>query len=323
MKSIYSLFYQIFSSKNLLFIQEETEGSILADATALQEGFESSWDRLWDRMSGWKDALINHLPEIALAIIVFFTCYFLSIYAKRFTNKYLQNSVKKTSVRSLISNLVSIILVMTGLMISISILNLGDIFNGLLAAGGIAGLAVGLALQGTLANTFSGIFLSLNDMMNVGDWVETNGYEGEVVEINLRNTRIREPDNNIVVIPNKTIIDHPFKNFGLTHRIRITLKCGIEYKYNLREIKDIATEAIKKKFPPLLSEKIEFHWLQFGESSIDFQIRFWISGNKKVILLEAHSEAMMVLKEAFDKNEINIPFPIRTLEFTDKSLFKS
>lgn len=308
--------FTFFNQSNLLLIIQE-KSEVVEGAIEFQENLTSSWDKLWLRMDGWRESLIGHLPEIIIALSVFAVCYILSIYTKRFLFKNLKNTVKKTSIRSLIANIASILLVVTGLMIAISILNLGNMFNGLLAAGGIAGLTLGLALQGTLTNTFSGIFLSLNDMMNVGDWVETNGFTGEVVEINLRNTRIREPDNNLVVIPNQTIIENPFKNFGLTARIRTSVTCGVDYRTSLRTVKELVEKVIGEKYPPRSYESIEFHWLEFGDSSINFQVRFWIEAKKSLAIYEANSEAIMLIKEAFDKQAINIPFPIRTLEFRD------
>ena len=304
---------------NLLLLQEKPSEEIKEDVKTVSEGFKSSWETMWDRIWGWKDALIEHLPEIILSILVFAFCYVLSIYVKRWVQKPLSRIIKRTSIKSLVANVISIFIVLIGIIIAISLLNLSNLLTGILAAGGIAGLAVALAFQGTLANTFSGIFISLNDIMNVGDYVETNGYAGNIEEITLRNTRIREVDNNIAIIPNKNIIENPFKNFGLTPRIRTTINCGVHYDSDMRFVKKITTEAIAKRFPQLDYEHVEFHWLEFADSSINFQVRFWIEARANLTLLEAKSEAMMVLKETLDKHGISIPFPIRTLEWADKS----
>ena len=299
----------------LLFVQKAEDSELEKDVEKVSEGLKTSWEKMWDRIFSWKDTIIEHLPEIILSILVFSVCYVLSVYVKRWVQKPLSRIIKKTSIRSLLANVISILIVLIGIVISISLLNLSDLLTGLLAAGGIAGLAVALAFQGTLANTFSGIFISLNDIMNVGDYVETNGFAGNIEEITLRNTRIREVDNNIVVIPNKTIIESPFKNFGLTPRIRTAIFCGVHYDSDMRLVKKISTEAIAKRFPQLDYEHVEFHWLEFADSSINFQLRFWIEARANLTLLEAKSEAMMILKDTFDQNNINIPFPIRTLEW--------
>lgn len=314
------MFIQIPQTVIKKILQEDTPVAIGKDVEKVSEGFQSSWEKMWERIFSWKSKFIEHLPEIILSIIVFTVCYILSIYIKKWVRKPLSKIIKRASIRSLVANIISGFIVMIGLLISISLLNLSNLLTTFMAAGGIAGLAVALAFQGTLANTFSGIFLSLNDVMNVGDWVVTNGFEGNIEEITLRNTKIRESDNNIAVIPNKNIIESPFKNYGLTARIRTKVICGVHYDSDLRFVKKITIEAIEKRFPHLDYEHIEFHWLEFADSSINFQVRFWIEAQSNRTILEAKSEAIMIIKETFDKHNINIPFPIRTLEWAKNSV---
>ncbi|MEZ5023006.1 MAG: mechanosensitive ion channel family protein [Chitinophagales bacterium] len=277
----------------------------------------SSWNNMLDRLAGWFDAAVTNLPNFILAMVVFGLTYWLSRNLQYWINKPLKRVVKQPSVRELISNFLAIIVIGIGLFLALGILNLDTVLKSLLAGAGVAGLAIGLALQGTLSNTFSGIFLAVKDIMNVGDFVETNGYSGSVVEIGLRNTKVKETDNNIVVIPNRMVLENPFKNYGLTDRVRVTLKCGVGYESDLEEVKNIAIDSIARRFPPQSPENIEFHYLEFGGSSIDFQMRFWVDAKEKLSRLEAHSEAMMLLKKAFDNHDINIPFPIRTLQMSE------
>jgi small conductance mechanosensitive channel len=184
--------------------------------------------------------------------------------------------------------------------------------SSILAGAGVAGLAVGLALQGTLSNTFSGIFLSVKEILNVGDYIETNGYAGNVDEISLRHIKVREADNNFVFIPNKMVVDQPFKNYGLTPLIRTTITCGVGYESDLEKVRDVCIETIEKAFPPN-DKTIEFHYLSFADSSINFQLRFWVPAKMQMSLLEAKSTAIMLIKKRFEKENINIPYPIRTL----------
>ncbi|WMX14111.1 MULTISPECIES: mechanosensitive ion channel family protein [unclassified Aureispira] len=278
-----------------------------------QDQMTSSWDKIMDKLAHWVDAIILNLPNLILAILIFTIAYWLSTYVKNWVNKLLRKPIKEASIRGLISNIASIVFITLGLILALNVLNLNDVLTSILAGAGVAGLAVGLALQGTLANTFSGIFLAVRDVISVGDWVETNGYSGSIVEIDLRNTKLKEADNNIVVIPNQMILDNPFKNYGLTTKIRSTIKCGVAYGSDLEAVQEIAKEAIKELYPPQGGQEIEFHYLEFGGSSIDFQLRFWVNATKKLTALEAKSKAMIALKKAFDANNIDIPFPIRTL----------
>lgn len=298
-----------------LLLQEKPAGEVAENIEKVTEEFGNSWTEMWDRVLGWKEKLILHLPEIVVALIAVLIAYFIALFVKRFSEKPLSRMVKRTSVRHLISNALYIAIIIIGLILALGVLNLDNVLTAILAAGGVAGLAIGLALQGTLSNTFSGISLSVNDVLNVGDWVETNGYRGNVEQINLRHTRLREADNNIVVIPNKTILENPFKNFGLTPRIRVILKCGVHYKTDLEAARELVLKAIEKRFVQLEYEKVEFFYNEFGDSSINFTVRFWIDATANVTILDAQSQAIMIIKKVFEENNIDIPFPIRTLEF--------
>ena len=230
-----------------------------------------------------------------------------------YLNRLLKKIIKQPSIRNLITNMVSILVIILGVFLALAILNLDGTLKSLLAGAGVAGLAISLALQGTLSNTFSGIFLAIKDELNTGDYIESNGFSGEVMEIDLRNTKIKEADNNIVVIPNKMIMDNPFKNFGLTKRIRTTITCGIDYSSDLDEVERIAKAAISKIFPESGGENIEFFYTNFGDSSIDFILRFWVDGMKNLTAIEVKSKAIKAIKRTFEENDISIPFPVRTL----------
>ncbi len=283
------------------------------------EESKSAWGKLLDKLSGWLDTLILNLPNFLIASLIFILSYWIAKNLHGFTNKYLKKFLKQPSIRGLVANVVSVLFVVLGLMLALTILNLDGTLKSLLAGAGVAGLAISLALQGTLSNSFSGLFIAIKDEINVGDWIETNGFSGTVEKIDLRNTKVKEPDNNIVVIPNKMILDKPFKNFGLTKRIRCTINCGVAYESNLEKVKEIAIKTIEDTFPPSSDENIEFYYTDFGGSSIDFMLRFWVDATKKLTALQVKSVAIMKIKDTFDKNEINIPFPIRTLIMEDKN----
>lgn len=279
---------------------------------------KEAFDALVDKLYGWLDALILNLPNILVALIVFLTAYFIAQKLKKTINRLLAIRVTQESIRSLIASVSSVLIISLGLFLALGILNLDKALTSVLAGAGVAGLAIGLALQGTLANTFSGILLSVKDIMNVGDWVETNGYAGTVQEIKLRYIKLLEADNNLVIIPNKLVLDNPFKNYGLTTQIRATVKCGVGYESDLKKVRDLTIEAINDTFTVPEDKEIEFHYLEFGGSSINFQTRFWVDAQAKLTILETHSKAIMAIKEKFDQEGINIPFPIRTLQFDDK-----
>jgi len=278
----------------------------------MKDQISISLSNLLDKLINWLNLLIVNLPNIILAVVIFLIAYYVSRRLSAWSLKILKNKIKQSSIRNLIANLISIIIVVIGISLALGVLNLDKALNSLIAGAGVAGLAVGLALQGTLANTFAGISLALKNVINLGDFIETNGYAGTVEDINLRHTQLKTADNNLVIIPNSLVSDSPFKNYGLTHDIRITIECGVGYESDLDSVEQIAKEVISSSFPHK-SKDVEFYFLEFGDSSINFQLRFWVLGTDSMTLLKARSEAIKQIKKRFDKEEINIPFPIRTI----------
>ncbi|GAA4846503.1 mechanosensitive ion channel family protein [Algivirga pacifica] len=274
---------------------------------------ESSWNKLIDQLSDWLDAIVLGLPNFVFAILIFIISLWLSRTVEVWSERALKQFMRQTSLRQLMAKGLAIAVIGLGLLLALGILNLDKVLKSLLAGAGVAGLAVGLALQGTLSNTFSGIFLSIKDIVSIGDWIETNGYVGKVIEIDLLNTKINETDNNVVVIPNKMVLENPMKNYGLTPRVRVTVTCGVAYDSDLKRVKELVLKVVKDIFDVEVGEKVEFHYLAFGGSSIDFHVRFWINATANGEILQAKSDAIMAIKAAFDKEGIEIPFPIRTV----------
>ena len=282
----------------------------------MNDQLKSSTNTIINKLEGWYETFMAYLPNLAVAILVMVLSYFLSRLVYSAVQKLIYKRIDQTSVTRLISRICSIAVVLLGLFLALSAMDLSKSLNGLLAGAGISGLVIGLALQGTLSNTFSGIVLSFRKNIKIGNWISTNGYEGEVTDINLNYLVMREADNNLVVLPNKTILENPFKNYSLTKLWRVTLECGVGYESDLEQVKELTQEVIESNFEQeSLDKEFEFYYTSFGGSSVDFICRFWIRGKDGRARLRAKSRAMIELKKAFERHNINIPFPIRTLQF--------
>jgi small conductance mechanosensitive channel len=108
------------------------------------------------------------------------------------------------------------------------------------------------------------------------------------------------------------------KNFSLTPYIRVTVGCGVGYKSDLEFVEKLVKTTLSNTFKKIDDNKpVEFYFTEFGDSSINFICRFWIEGTRNVHNLEASNKAIIAIKKAFDAEGINIPFPIRTLEFNN------
>ncbi|HUH28146.1 mechanosensitive ion channel family protein [Gelidibacter sp.] len=282
----------------------------------MKDELNKSFDSLVNKLLGWMNSIVENLPNLILAFLVLMLAYFLANHISKLTLKLLGNRVKQKSVSNIIARLTTVVIVMMGLFLALGILNLSQTLTSLITGAGVLGLVIGLALQGTLSNLISGIVISFREKIQIGNWVETNGFTGEIIDINLKNLTLKESDNNVVMIPNKLILDNPMKNYSLTSYIRVDLSCGVGYESDLEFVEKLTKETLEKTFEKIDDSKpVEFFFTEFGDSSINFRCRFWIEGTKSVHNLNATNKAIIAIKKAFDAEGINIPFPIRTLQF--------
>lgn len=291
---------------------------VLVKEIKMEEELSKAFDGVSEKLLGWMNSLIEGLPNFALAIVVMIVAYFIAKYANKIVHKLMSSKVKQQSVVNMISKLTSVVIIMSGIFLALGILDLSKTLTSLITGAGVLGLIIGLALQGTLSNTISGIVISFRDKIQIGNWVETNDFAGEIMDINLKNFTLKETDNNIVIIPNKTILETPMKNFSLTPYMRITVDCGVEYRADLEFVEKLVKTTLANTFKKIDDNKPpEFFFTEFGDSSINFKCRFWVEATRNVHKLEATNRAIIAIKKAFDAEGINIPFPIRTLEFNN------
>ncbi|WP_281846468.1 mechanosensitive ion channel family protein [Olleya namhaensis] len=278
-----------------------------------------AYNLLVTKLEAWFNAIVSNIPNLILAIVVLIAAYFIAKYVKKYVTKFVAKKVQQNSITNMIGTLSSVVVVLAGLFLALGILNLSKTLTSLLAGAGVAGLAIGLALQGTLSNTFAGIVLSFRKKIQIGHWVETNGYSGEVIDINLKDFTIKEADNNMVIIPNKMILDNPMKNYTLTTKMRVFLECGVGYESDLDYVQQLTKETICNTFDQIEKpEDVEFYYTEYGGSSINYLCRFWIDADNALEKMRSKSKAIIEIKKAYDKENINIPFPIRTLQFDNK-----
>ncbi|QCE42855.1 mechanosensitive ion channel family protein [Psychroserpens sp. NJDZ02] len=290
----------------------------------MKSQLSEAYNLLVEKLGAWLNAIVSNIPNLILAIVVLFTAYFIAKYVKKYVTKLVARKVQQNSITRMIGTLSSVVVVLAGLFLALGILNLSKTLTSLLAGAGVAGLAIGLALQGTLSNTFAGIVLSFRKKIQIGHWVETNGYSGEIIDINLKDFTIKEADNNMVIIPNKMILDNPLKNYTLTTKMRVFLECGVGYESDLDHVEQLTKQTICNTFEQIEKpEDVEFYYTEYGGSSINYLCRFWIDAENALEKMKSKSKAIIEIKKAYDKENINIPFPIRTLQFDNKLAFEA
>ncbi|MBD0788800.1 small-conductance mechanosensitive channel MscS [Vibrio sp. Y2-5] len=171
---------------------------------------------------------------------------------------------------------------------------------------GAAGLAIGLALQGSLSNFAAGVLIVGFRPFKSGDYVEVSGVAGSVEAIQIFQTILKTPDNKMVVVPNGAIIGGSITNYSRHATRRVDLVIGVSYKADLQLTKKVIRETLEKDSRILKDPDITIGVLALADSSVNFVVRPWC---KTEDYWGVYFDSMQEIKEALDANGIEIPFP--------------
>ncbi len=281
----------------------------------MEAEFVDVYSTLTEKLLNWLETTIAMLPNLVVALLVLIVFFVLGRLVRRGVKHMLEKTTRNKTIINLLETIVGVLIIGIGVFIALSVLKLDGAVTSLLAGAGIIGLALGFAFQDIASNFISGIILSIRHPFGIGDIIKTNDFYGTVEKMNLRNTIIRTPQGQIVYIPNKSVFENPLENFTANHNRRIDLSCGVSYGDDLEKAKKVALEAVKGLDNYDDSKDVEFYYDEFGGSSINFKIRFWVNFRTNPDYWSARSDAIIAITKAFDENDIMIPFPIRTLDF--------
>lgn len=269
-----------------------------------------------EKMSNWITSAIEILPNFVLAIIVLLIFVLLARLAKKGVKRVAGRKKRNSALTSLLTGMAYIAVLIVGIIIALDILALDKTVTSILAGIGILGIALGFAFQDIGANFISGVIIAGRKPYQVGDVIKSNDVFGSVKEINLNMTVVETFQGQDVLIPNKEILNNVITNYSVTGARRIDLQAGVSYGDDLDKVAQVSKEAIEK-LPFILKDKgvaVQYH--EFGGSSINLVIKYWIKyPGGEIIYPDALSEGIVALKKAYDENGITIPFPIRTLDF--------
>ncbi len=171
---------------------------------------------------------------------------------------------------------------------------------------GAAGLAVGLALQGSLSNFAAGVLIVAFRPFKSGDYVEIGGVAGSVDSIQIFQTVLKSPDNKMVVVPNSAVIGGAITNYSRHETRRVDMVIGVSYKSDLQKTKRVLREMLEKDPRILKDPDMTIGVLTLADSSINFVVRPWC---KTSDYWAVYFDSMQAIKEALDANGIEIPFP--------------
>lgn len=270
-----------------------------------------------DRLEHWFELGAKYLPNLAVALVVLLLSVIVAKVGRMVARRAFNATRLPPSVVSLFSQTVYLLMLAVGVFIGLSVLQLDKAVTSLLAGLGIAGLAISFAFQDLATNFVSGVMLIFQRPLRVGDLVMTQDLKGYVKQVGLRATEIRDLDGQTVFIPSKEILQSTLINYSKDAERRVNLEVGVAYDSDLVVVERACKKAVEDIPNVLASKPVQVHWQEFGGSSINLTLRFWISKSDQASYNEALSAAVKAITASFRKKDVNIPFPIRTLDFGD------
>lgn len=294
----------------------QTTDSLTATAAEAAFDVQAALAEAWAKVVGWTEGLVQSLPNVIAAIVVLLVFWGLAKGVRKVVGRIAARVADQPEVNRIIAAAAYGLTLALGLVLALGALNLDKTVTSLLAGAGIIGLALGFAFQDIAENFIAGIILNLRNQFTEGDVVESGDYMGVIERVELRATVMRTFTGQRVLIPNAQVFKSALVNYTQSRIRRVDVAVGVSYGDDLEKVRRVATEAVEAVPGRDQARPVELFYTEFGDSSVNFQVRFWIPFlARQSDFLEARSQAIVRIKAAFDQNGITIPFPIRTLDF--------
>lgn len=256
-----------------------------------------------------RDALVAYGIDLAISIgkvvVILLVAWILAGWVARIIRSRGEKAKRiDTTLALFFSNLARWAILALGVITAIGVVGIPTAsFAALIAA---AGLAIGLALQGSLGNFASGVMLLIFRPFKVGDYVEVGGTSGTVKEIQLFATIIDTPDNRRMIVPNGEVFGQTIENVSYHSERRVAVAVGTDYGADLDKVRAVLKEAAESLPQKLPDKDVAIVLQELGGSSIDWSVRAWVAASD---FWPARDELTRRVKQHLDKAGIGIPFP--------------
>ena len=247
---------------------------------------------------------VDFAINLAIAIVIFFVGKWVVSLVVKGLLRAMQKGDMDMTLRRFIANLLRMLLMLFVIIAAIN--QLGIQTASLIALVGAAGLAVGLALQGSLSNFASGVLIVMFRPYKVGDWIEGGGVSGAVEEVQILTTVLKTGDNKKVIIPNSQIMSGTITNYSANDRRRVDLVVGVSYSDDLDKVRKEIEALVAADERILEDPAVTIAVSELADSSVNFVVRPWV---KTADYWGVYFDLTESIKKRFDEVGISIPFP--------------
>lgn len=262
-------------------------------------GFD--WAEVWTMI---QTTGVDFGINLVTAIVIFFVGKWIVALVIKGLTKAMQKGDIDTTLSRFIANLARMLLMLFVIIAAINALGVQT--ASLIALLGAAGLAVGLAMQGSLANFAAGVLIVLFRPYKVGDWIEGGGVSGAVEEVQILTTVLKTGDNKRVIIPNSQIMGTTITNYSANETRRVDLVVGVSYSDDLDKVRKELEGLVAADERILKDPAVTIAVSELADSSVNFVLRPWV---KTADYWGVYFDLTEAIKKRFDEVGISIPFP--------------
>ncbi|MEE4185716.1 MAG: mechanosensitive ion channel domain-containing protein [Gammaproteobacteria bacterium] len=247
-------------------------------------------------------------PELAVKIVTALLIFFVGRLLARFVVNLLRKALARTQMEDTLERFLCNMAytVLLAVVIIATIGQLGIETTSLLAVFGAAGLAVGLALQGSLSNFAAGVLIVAFRPYKVGDFVEVGAVSGSVQEVQIFTTVLTTPDNKRIIVPNSQVMEGIITNYSANGTRRVDLVFGCAYDDDIDTVYNVLKEIINNDSRILAEPEPTIALNELADSSVNFIVRPWVAGSD---YWGVYNDITEQVKRRFDAAGISIPFP--------------
>ena len=271
----------------------------MEEANNIAAGFD--WNQILNFM---KTQGVDLAINVAIAVVIFYVGKLAVGLLVRGMRKVMQRQEVDKTLETFVSNLVRMVLMVVVIIAAIG--QVGIQTTSFIAIFGAAGLAVGLALQGSLSNFASGVLIVMFRPYKVGDFVEAAGIAGVVEQVQILTTVLRTGDNKQIIVPNGQIMDSIITNYSAKDTRRVDMVVGVSYEDDLDKVRATIDELIAADERILSDPAPTVAVSELADSSVNFVVRPWVKSADYWGVMFDLTEA---IKKRFDKEGISFPFP--------------
>ena len=249
---------------------------------------------------------IEYAVNIASAVLTLMIGIFIARIFSSTVHKVMKKRQLDPTVANFTSNMIRYLILAFVIIAALS--RIGIQTASFVAVVGAAGLAIGLALQGSLSNFAAGVLLIIFRPLKAGEYVEAGGAAGTVESVQIFNTILISLDNKMVVVPNNNVLSSNIINYTRTGKRRVDLTIGVSYSANLQQTRQVIENVLSKDARVLKQPEWTIGVCELADSSVNFVVRPWVKSSD---YWGAYFDLYECIKIALDEAGVEIPFPQR------------